>query len=60
MTHGYLACGNIKNHFWNKKGIEARGPIALCEIDNFILKRSEPANSACKNHPNAVCVGIVL
>src|SRR5205085_6761491 len=60
MTHGYLARGDIKNHFWNKKRIEARGPIALCEIDNFILKSSESTNSTCKNHPNAVCVSIIL
>src|SRR5204863_1570923 len=60
MAHGYLPRRDIKNHLWNKKKIEARGAISLCEIDDFILESSEAANSACKNYPNAIRVGVIL
>src|SRR5436190_6105803 len=60
MPHAYLAGSNIKDHFRNKKRIEAGRAIAFCKFGDLILKSDQSTNTAGKNNTDPVRIDIIL
>ncbi len=60
MPDGNMARSNVKDHFWNEKGIITRNAIAFSKIPNFFLECIDSTDAAGKYNTYAVAVNIIM